>query len=372
MMLGTGGAFAQELDDSAFDIAVPVNDVSEDSAEGQSDIVTQRLGLNREIAPKRPCDPNPCSGETPLCTPLSKGAKASGIEICGCNPANDTCSAGRKCSVRCSGYTMTCSNEPGLMDIYWACAPCPRGEKCKCGVGEVSDGNGNCIIDDKCSPNPCTGATPVCSLDPSNEKGYVCGCNDSSCYPGYECSRPAGNVYTCAVCPAGKKCGCPEGQAADGRSGCKPKPSCAQMICPEGTSCVESETKLCCTVNDIPCSEGCEECDRLRGMCKKCERGRYESGGKCPLCPENCTVCDSVSACTACSDGYRLVDGKCVESTSCEGVKCPAGQTCKQGVCSILCFPSNCTAPFYCNPKTHDCTGGRCGCLKGTNQCVKC
>lgn len=326
-------------------------------------------------APSDPCALDPCDGETPLCTPLSPGAKSNKGYVCGCNPSSDSCNAGRKCAIRCSGYDNTCTNSPTARDIYWACVPCARGESCKCPVGQIADGAGHCIVDDKCSPNPCDKATPICELNTDVEKGYVCGCDPFSCPQGQECSLPKDGVYVCAPCKAGTECRCEKGFVADGKGGCKPKPSCDKMTCPKGTSCVDSGIRLCCKVNDIDCSAGCANCDRITGTCSACYDGYFLSEGKCVPCGENCSVCSNGNACSACKNGYRLMNGKCIASSSCEGIVCPIGQSCKDGICGVSCFPRNCAAPIHCNPATHDCTGSRCGCPKGVSDlklCISC
>ncbi len=343
-----------------------------DSAQGS---VRESAAPAVPAGPVDPCSPNPCEGETPLCTPLSPGAKSNAGYVCGCNPSSDTCMPGRECAVRCSGYDMTCTNDPTAGDIYWACVPCSRGKECRCGEGKIADGSGGCIVDDKCSPNPCPEQTPVCTLKPSDPNGYVCGCNPFSCPAGQECSLPKDGTYVCAPCAEGSECRCEKGFVADGKGGCKQKQTCAAVTCPKGTSCVDAGNRLCCKVNDIDCGEGCLNCDRTLGVCKECQNGFYAENQKCVRCPENCLACAAANACTVCDDGFRLFEGKCVSAASCDGVVCPSGQTCQNGVCGVSCFPQNCAEPIHCNPETHDCTGSRCGCPKGVSDmslCIRC
>ena len=50
----------------------------------------------------------------------------------------------------------------------------------------------------------------------------------------------------------------------------------------------------------------CVKCGDIGGM------PAVVVNGSCRLCEEGCTSCTPDGACTACSDGYSLVDGRCV------------------------------------------------------------
>ena len=126
-----------------------------------------------------PCDPNPCSGKTPKCIPVTHKP------VCYCTTTS--CGEGYECDVtRCK--PLTCKTNTDCHD------------KKMCS-------NGKCV--DPCDPNPCSEKTPKCI--PVTHKP-VCYCTQTSCGEGYECDTTVCKVATtekCSTdddCSADKKC----------------------------------------------------------------------------------------------------------------------------------------------------------------------
>lgn len=86
--------------------------------------------------------------------------------------------------------------------------------------------------------------------------------------------------------------------------------SCRKGLTLDGTNCVKK------------CQKGCRECNADNtSICLECHEGRtLRFNGKCIKCISTCNGnCDpkDPGKCLSCTDGYELVDNKCV--------RCPAG-----------------------------------------------
>ena len=136
-------------------------------------------------------------------------------------------------------------------------------------------------------------------------------------------------------------------------------------------------TELCNT----PCLfEGCQDCVRDNGTCKKCKEGKY--GIDCSKdCSQYCTgrtcnivsgVCDS----GACVPGYWSETCRSQCSPHCDLIECDY----KMGTCSPCTggwFGPSCRSECSPNCKNNNCTGTRDTCLSGCatgfwgNRCEK-
>ncbi|MBR4127328.1 MAG: hypothetical protein IKR09_07125, partial [Alphaproteobacteria bacterium] len=70
-----------------------------------------------------------------------------------------------------------------------------------------------------------------------------------------------------------------------------------------------------CSGNSFTCKAGFY---KNGNTCKACPAGTYSADGNtaasCTACPTECSACTSASVCTACSDGYGLIDHSCVKT----------------------------------------------------------
>ena len=298
----------------------------------------------KEITETDPCSKATCSGKTPVCD------SSSGTAVCKCT--SNSCGQGATC-----GSNGKCQN-------------CASGTACNCPSGQVATGNGSCETKNYCSPNPCSGTTPVCKSDQRlmNKfgRGYACGCTSSSnsCGAGRKCSTPCDAlnqtcvtnpasatilVYNCAACSDGDTtCGCPSGQVANGIGGCraacskgdtncslcsagqvydgsKCRKPCDGVTCPTGYSCLNGTGKGCCVKDPVICSTNCLTCTTSTS-CTKCNIGYYLVNGKCTSCPANAT-CDGTVT-------FRCPSGYYRNGTTC--AICPLNATCTNGT-SFIC-----------------------------------
>lgn len=155
-------------------------DCKSNTCKSNSDCVAKKMCSDGKCVD--PCDPNPCSGKTPTCIPVTHKP------VCYCTTTS--CGEGYECDVtRCK--PLTCKTNTDCHD------------KKMCS-------NGKCV--DPCDPNPCSGQQPLCV---SSSHSYFCSCTSNSCPSGYSCSRDS--PFDCKVattekcktdddCSADKKC----------------------------------------------------------------------------------------------------------------------------------------------------------------------
>ncbi len=292
---------------------------------------------------------------------------------------------------RCNGGTTCCTDDQDCYDDE--CVTCGCGIR-KCGVddcglpcGTCSQPqtcvSGQCIVQDKCNPNPCSGERPFC-----NAAG-ACECTTTSCTGGKACDTATKTCIDPNKCPAGKCTGeTPTCNPVTGACECTTAPD----SCTGGKSC-NAATKVCEACPTALCGglccqagEGCQN-----GSCKTCGCGTAvcgsdacgtkcgPNGGDCPtpatqLCTEAGACVDKANACatvncTVTGETCDPSDAKCHCNPANDlcgvGSKCDATSRKCQKV--DLCAGKNCPSETpYCNPAsggcectTGSCTGGK-------------
>lgn len=309
---------------------------------------------NGTCVPKDPCDPNPCSGTLPSCT-------ATGIGTYKCSCTSTSCGAGKKCS-------------------GGACTNCSAGEVCNCPTGQIANGSGGCK-QNPCSPNPCSGSTPTCTLSGGNAS---CICTSTSCGGGKAC-----NGSGCYNCTAGQTCNCPSGEVANGSGGCKNADPCFGITCSSGKRCSNGSCINCNLGQDCGCSDfgqissgsgSCKSPDPCEGV--TCPAGKKCNGGNCVNCTKGetcgCTAkkkADGSGNCTCQSpipdwngtECYLDTCGTCKSYEYCLNQKCvlQAGRCYTKADClsehlckSNSCVPG-CAVDADCN-SSRNCYSGTC------------
>ena len=341
------------------------------------------------------CDPNPCSGSTPVCETVDLSVNPKGYK---CLCSENSCGKGKTC-------------------VGGQCINCQKGVNCNCPSGQVSDGEGNCYTPaNKCVPhNPCPSSLPNCS--PIGETDYSCSCtsNPRSCPDGTRCSD---NNMACNNCPAGDTsddCGCSQyGKEADGNGGCrcpgmkvsdgyggckcptdyesdgtwggcKLIDPCMNVDCPDAKRCEDGECVNCSAGSDCGCYDDdatangdgvCEpnihECDPGKEYntetraCENCaenadcgcfEEGGYADGnGGCKIICEDWEYWDgskcvpAVGACETsddCVSGNYCLDHSCRPGCAVDGDCKGSYETCQNGVCKAPCDNNPCTNSKY-------------------------
>jgi hypothetical protein len=332
----------------------------------------------------RPCT-TPCGTGTERCSEGTwskcSGSSAPKTEIC--NNKDDDCDGvvdkiTRACTTSCGKGTETC-----VAGKWSSCsARSPGKEVCD---GQDNDCNG--IIDDnlqrECSTacgkgkETCVqGRWVFCSA--KKPKKEDCNGKDDDCNGSVDdglgakqCQGGCGQGQ--AICLNGKWSGC---------SGPQPKPEVCnnkdddcngkvddnlERKCT--TTCGEG-TQVCKAGDWTPCSApqaGKEVCD---GKDNNCD-GKIDEKVDCPK-GYSCLVgaCRPYCRNGECPAKMRCIDGKCVGSEPCIGVKCPDGYFCNNDKCVDLCASKQCPDKQIC--KEGKCYEDNCyakGCKSG-ERCV--
>lgn len=172
-------------------------------------------------------------------------------------------------------------------------------------------------------------------------------CPDGTFANGKECDKCGSNCKTCE----GKKTqctSCPEGLLFDAEKEEKCVSECDDGKVRKDGECVACKDKRCkvCKTDNLECCttpfypyviDGCE-------VKEECPTGKFDNGDICDNCMTGCDKCNNANTCTECSQGYYLLDGKCVKECG-DGfieyekkcIACAVG--CKK------CQPGN---SFYC------------------------
>jgi len=149
-----------------------------------------------------------------------------------------------------------------------------------------------------------------------------CGPIEYPCFSGTACDPTSG----LCISPSCVGVTCPSGQiCAQGICGTP----CTGVVCPTGQACVGNACVDLCANISCPSGQVCAEggCVPACGQC----------GGLTCASPMACDsktgTCDDPSCPNGCGAGTHCASGACVDD--CAGAKCPAGQTCQAGQCSM-------------------------------------
>lgn len=252
-----------------------------------------------------------------------------------CNDGNhctsgDTCQTGQcvgGAAVVCtpSGPCVTSTCDPAIGCVE---APKASGVACDdatlCNGHETCDGSGHCVAGTPVSCSPCLicdPATGTCNPDPA-QVGLSCPSNGNLCEGGFQCT--AGGTCeptTFVTCAALDQCHAPG--VCNPSSGVCTNPNKGDgEACNDGNACTQTDTcqaGQCVGGNPVVCTalDQCHDagtCNTATGVCSN------------PIKANN-TPCNDGNACTVndvCTDG------------ACHGtaITCPAGTTCRGGVCA--------------------------------------
>lgn len=315
---------------------------------------------------------------------------------CGCNNNSD-CDADEQC------VGGTCQFVP----CNTSSNPCETPLVCNTGTGQ-------------CEPPPCT-------ADSDCTPGYVCNTSNGDCEPdgscaicrsctdnndcgaGYFCASTGSESFCIANCDNAYRCAgdaqCFGVTYADGNT----YPTCLNpdfgrtgAICPDTYTCTDRCAGVTCSGGQLcdPASGQCytPSCNGLGGTCTcdsqgcqvgpTCDRNDIDTclttdDGASYFCSCTCTSdidCGPGNTCVQTSGGGACVPGS--TTNPCDGVTCPAGQTCdpNTGLCaggtpecpglggSCFCDASGCTASNECTSNNDWCITGQDG-QNGTCSC---
>ena len=223
-----------------------------------------------------------CSGAGVACSTGMMGVCAQGLTVCAAGSTTPTCQQLiQPAPETCNGLDDNCD---GLVDNGATCST----------VGDVCL-DGDCVPECGSLENPCLNGL-MCDQG----KGY---CVDPKCI-GVACGPDQ-------VCMAGACI-----------------TACQGVVCPEGQNCVGNACVDLC--KSVTCGSG-QVC--VEGLCFA---GCTSCGGVTCSAPLSCDMttgaCADVSCAQPCASGTVCHAGSCVDA--CQGVACPAGQSCGAGQCS--------------------------------------
>lgn len=287
--------------------------------------------------PNDSCNPNPCSGETPLCSALDETQYS-------CSCTSTSCPAGKKCE-----------------DM--GCKTCSAGEDCGCNAsGKEADGNGGCRCPGMkiASGNSCV--CPSCYTSDGTWGGCKKTCECVTCADAKKCVDGE-----CVNCPLGEDCGCFDDDAYSNGSGvCEPNDPCANVTCNSDEYCSEGS----CYAS--PCPSGYSTSVTSCSSGYTFETNGTSGGSTCGKCTAKSCPSGYSTSVTSCDDGYSLETngksgdsdcGKCVEDEveiACYTQSdCSVGQECMRGgtadsYCTTCGQGSECKS--HCN-KPSSCQG---------------
>ncbi len=265
------------------------------------------------------CDPGDvCMAPSLFCSPDETGCQATNC------PTDTDCLLGTCFTNNCSSHAVcdpgdACYNNGLCLSLTDPCSGlnCPEGQICYKGACyDPCASTAECTnplecFDGRCAPDACTAPD-----------GTIVACPfDEACY--------GGNCFD--VCTADSQCGanefCPAGRCATD--------NCENVQCPEGDVCFGGNCYEGCAVTD--CSPGSVCYDEefcaspTEDLCatSQCGDRRCYKG----ICYDDC-LSDS-----DCENTERCYDGRCVDvvAGACDGVPCPAGESCLGGECFPTC-----------------------------------
>ncbi len=200
----------------------------------------------------------------------------------------------------------------------------------------------------------------------NDDESAICPDRDGDGFPTCDCSpkpSPCDCVDDPGVNPEAKKYFPGAPQACDG-----PAYSCAPLLCPTGSSCINSQCLRPCAGGEFKCPGGftCTSVTATDGGAKSdvCVPAPCGDAGNCPagqLCKSG-TCVDLCAPPTKCPPGHVCQSGVCFDP--CALVTCPAGEVCNGGKCTLPCACLKPTAFGY------PCGGSTSACRKESNTCV--
>jgi hypothetical protein len=298
------------------------------------------------------CDPDQCNEIVDICCPAGTSRCGDGDDAC-CPAGQTCCQPGKFCfaledNLNCGACGNECYAHLCQVCLSGACAStCVAGEIC-CRGSCVAETTG--CPDESCrSDTDCSGECSVCSEGACTDSDDRCFGDCSRCFGG-TCFADPIQCTGCQVCFFDP--GTNTGTCGDW-----------DPLCRSGQRCVDGVCGIPCD-DDIPCPGECHTC--IEGFCQVDQEKCFGDCGSCAntgVCVANAQSC---TGCEVCSFNPETNTGTCIDWNA----RCPAGQTCRLGVCGIFCDDAT-----PCPGECHSCVEGECVdtqdlCFGDCSQCI--
>ena len=261
-------------------------------------------------------------GET-CCSPItgcSTYIKSGSYSYCGCGQ----CSSG----YTQAEYNVCCQNKANCASYNRSDCSCQT-----CSPGYVKTYQGTCK---QCDSNYCTlynddCTCHTCPSDHPLRNGYCCdGVSGCSTYSSNSCACTACTNGTTPVSSGTKCCAKIDGCSTSGYNS-----SCKCTTCTSGKTPVNNNS-LCCTA-----ITGCSTTGYNSSCkCTTCTGTKQpvNGGAKCCNLIDHCSTYNDSCGCSACANGYTLLNGVCYKSCSddsdcASGEKCSEDEVCRTNSC---------------------------------------
>ncbi|KAH0576029.1 Cysteine-rich membrane protein 1 [Spironucleus salmonicida] len=322
----------------------------------------------------------------------------------------DTCANANSCITCSEGYEK--NPQTGLCELF-----CKKEDDCM----PVGDDFGNLpiLLVQQCIEN-CASCTSTTTCDFCDPDGYITTidgqctetceniqngqyCEDGvakSCVIGLTSQCKCGNAQYCASCnTTGAKCEtCLPNMKFNTFGTCEDCNDGFSSVNGNCIACTQSQMAACTCSTALNCSTCNNDMSKCKTCihnfdpsgpipCAKCKDKFFEDTSanirKCTACSANCTVCSSNSICTACDDGFSIINKQCVACTINQATACTCqtakncstcdNDTSKCKTCITNFDPSittpceNCVAGFF-----KDTTSGTDTCTACSVNCTTC